>query len=77
MTLSTTTAAAPAPQAAKAPEGIDSETFLVLAAAVAAVLRNEHRILAVSVATTSSSYQPLLLWSLEGRRQIYASHRLR
>jgi hypothetical protein len=65
------------PSASKSPSGIDPELFLVLAAATAAVLRNEHRIVAVSVATNMSASQPLLLWSLEGRRQIYSSHRLR
>lgn len=56
---------------------IDPDLFLVLAAATAAVLRNEHRIVAVSVSTVVSSAQPMLLWSYEGRRQIYSSHRIR
>jgi len=56
---------------------IESEILVVLSAAVAAVLRNEHRIVAVSVSTSMSSTDPTLLWSLEGRRQIYSSHRLR
>jgi len=63
--------------AAESDAGIAPEILLVLAAATAAVLRNEHRILAVSVSTVVSSAQPMLLWSQEGRRQIYSSHRLR
>ena len=56
---------------------IEPEILVVVSAAVAAVLRNEHRIVAVSVSTNMSSTDPTLLWSLEGRRQIYSSHRLR
>ena len=56
---------------------IEPDILVVLSAAVAAVLRNEHRIVAVSVSTNMSSTDPTLLWSLEGRRQIYSSHRLR
>ena len=68
---------APAVPATRIFGHIEPDILVVLSAAVAAVLRNEHRIVAVSVSTNMSSTDPTLLWSLEGRRQIYSSHRLR
>ena len=67
----------PAVPAVRVFGNIEPEILVVLSAAVAAVLRNDHRIVAVSVSTNMSSTDPTLLWSLEGRRQIYSSHRIR
>jgi len=76
--MSETPSSEPGKPAPQPPAGIvDAETFLVLAAATAAVLRDEHRIIAVSVPTGTTTAQPFLVWSLEGRRQIYSSHRVR
>jgi Na+-transporting methylmalonyl-CoA/oxaloacetate decarboxylase gamma subunit len=71
----TNTGAAPArPAASSSPlmgAGIPPEVFAVIAAAVYLELPGMNRI--VEIRQTSSSQ----IWSMEGRRQIFQSHRLR
>jgi hypothetical protein len=49
--------------------------LVVVAAAVAAVLDEPHRI--VGITEVSGNSRPASLWSLEGRRSLFASHTLR
>jgi hypothetical protein len=71
-------AVAPAPVVALAPEGEDPTLLAVLAAAVAVTLGPNARIVGVSpVASPSHSISALTAWSMEGRREIYLSHRIR
>ena len=68
-------AAAAAPQqaaAAPAQGGIAPEIMAVIAAAVACELGSSHRIINIA-----PIHQSNLLWTMEGRAQIYASHSLR
>ncbi len=58
-------AAAPAP-------GIDGGVVAAIAAAVAVVIRCRHRIIAVQPESSAQH-----AWSIEGRREIYLSHRVR
>jgi len=54
---------------------VDSETAAVIAAAIAAVLGSPHRLLSVSPANAPASN--LNVWAIEGRTQIFQSHRVR
>lgn len=67
-------AVAPPPVRAAVPveQAIPSETVAVIAAAVHAALGQPVRI--VAIADTGDS---LRTWSMEGRRQIFASHQIR
>jgi hypothetical protein len=67
-------APAPAPSPAKAPEAdvIDEGVLAAIAAAVAMIVREPHRIIAIQSDAGSQ-----LAWSAEGRRDIYHSHRIR
>jgi hypothetical protein len=70
--------AAPAPAVALAPEGEDPTLLAVLAAAVATTLGPNARIVGVSpVASPIQNISALTAWSMEGRREIYLSHRIR
>jgi len=54
-------------------ETIPPEILAVLAAAVVTVLKGPHRIVEIHTAVDDR----LQAWSLEGRRQIFSSHRVR
>ncbi len=69
-----TPAAAPVasgPESVSMPGPVEPEILAVIAAAVSCVLDQPHRILAVKPAPTMQH------WSIEGRRQIFASHKVR
>jgi hypothetical protein len=72
-------AAAPAlskpPVLTKAAEVLDAEIAAVIAAAVAAVLDDRHRIL--SVQSVSAPISHLNVWAFEGRLEIFSSHKMR
>ena len=53
------------------------EIFAAIAAAVAVTLGAKARVAAISAATEPSSESSRLQWSMEGRRQIYSSHKVR
>ncbi|MGC4120723.1 MAG: hypothetical protein QM765_40325 [Myxococcales bacterium] len=66
--------AAAAAVAASAPgqaPAADEVPVAVIAAAVAAVVDQPHRVVSVSLATRQSA------WSIEGRRQLLTSHQIR
>lgn len=72
-----TLASAPAPAPAASPrvseaEAIDEGVLTAIAAAVAMMVREPHRIIAIQ---TDPGTQ--LAWSSEGRRDIYHSHKIR
>ena len=71
----------PAPAPAPVVElGVGPEITAVIAASVATVLGARARIAAVTLAATPAnpSVEMLMqLWSMEGRRQIYSSHKVR
>lgn len=79
------TAAAPAaPAEVKVPVATGSEIpahiLAVIAASVAGTIRGQYRILAVQAANAAQQVSisvPVVDWSLEGRREIYSSHKLR
>jgi len=69
---------APAPVAAPAAvEGEDPALLAVLAAAVAVTLGPKARIVGVSPVQQGQSISAITAWSMEGRREIYLSHRIR
>lgn len=69
---------APAPVAAPAVvEGEDPALLAVLAAAVAVTLGPKARIVGVSPVHQGQSISAITAWSMEGRREIYLSHRIR
>ncbi|PAW75899.1 MAG: hypothetical protein B9S32_17110 [Verrucomicrobia bacterium Tous-C9LFEB] len=81
-------AASPAPAPAvvaevKAPAAssdIPAHILAVIAASVAGTLRGQYRILAIQAANAAQQVSisiPVVDWSLEGRREIYSSHKLR
>lgn len=73
-------AAAPvAPAVAPIASSVDPspEIFAVIAAAIAATFGKGARIASVKTAPPLQVEVPLLPWSLEGRRDIYSSHRVR
>ena len=57
--------------------GIDPELIAVIAAATATVVKEPHRIVAVGVPKAQNVESLMQVWSWEGRRQIYSSHRVR
>jgi hypothetical protein len=60
------------------PSGPSPELFAVIAGAVYATLGSQARVASVQVSpVTAVAPPPTVPWSLEGRRQIYASHRVR
>ncbi|MDX2185473.1 MAG: hypothetical protein SFV32_00940 [Opitutaceae bacterium] len=62
----------------EAPKSIDSETFALLTALVVAHLGETAKIRAVRLAPPPGDEEgPLHFWALEGRRSIYASHKVR
>lgn len=63
-------AAPPVP--AKARRGLDSRIWSIIAATVAAVCPEAHRIVGVQM-----QGPPLNLWAFEGRRAIFYSHQVR
>jgi hypothetical protein len=65
--------------AAAAPEGISTETLAIIAGAVNVMVGPRAHITAVTlVPTPPPSVEALMLqWSLEGRREIYSSHKVR
>ena len=73
---------APPPPAAPAPapvsrkpaeaEGMDVGVLAAIAAAVAVVVRQPHRIIAIQPDNSAQR-----AWSAEGRRELYHSHRIR
>lgn len=79
-------AAAPAPAKAAAVEApavssdIPENILAVIAASVAGAIRGHYRILAIQAANQPQVVAiatPVIDWSLEGRREIYSSHKLR
>lgn len=70
--------AIPAPPAAPAvAESDDSALLAVLAAAVAVTLGPKARIVGFAPATHGPVVPANTAWSMEGRREIYLSHRIR
>ena len=68
----------PTPPLVPPPAGPSPELFAVIAGAVYATLGPKARVASVQVApATVAANSPTVPWSLEGRRQIYASHRVR
>jgi len=60
------------------PTGPSPELFAVIAGAVYATLGPNARVASLQVSpVTTATAAPTVPWSLEGRRQIYASHRVR
>ncbi len=56
---------------------IDPEILAVLAAATSDVIKHPYRIVAVSSPRRPPVESLMQVWSWEGRRQIYSSHRVR
>ncbi|MBI5380943.1 MAG: hypothetical protein HZA31_03485 [Opitutae bacterium] len=71
-------AAAPVPVVTATPQGPSPEVLAAIAAAVSTVLGARARIAEVRLTATHPNIEALMQqWSLEGRRQIYSSHKLR
>jgi hypothetical protein len=69
---------APAPASVSAPDELSPETLAIIAAAVNAVAGARAQVTSVTLVTPPPSVEALMLqWSLEGRRQIYSSHKVR
>lgn len=62
----------PAVRPAPEPEGIDEGILTAIAAAVAVVVRQPHRIIAIQPDASAQR-----AWSAEGRRELYHSHKIR
>lgn len=65
---------------AAASSDIPAHILAVIAASVAGTLRGQYRILAIQAANAAQQVSisvPVIDWSLEGRREIYSSHKLR
>jgi hypothetical protein len=66
------------PPSTPPPTGPAPELFAVIAGAVYATLGPNARVASVQVSPVTAVATPATVpWSLEGRRQIYASHRVR
>jgi len=63
--------------AAKAQEGIAPHLLAVIAAALDTVIKAPHLVHSVRELTPDESAFDSLNWSIEGRRQIFSSHRIR
>ena len=80
---SAVTPVAAASQKVEAPAAdseIPEHILAVIAASVAGALRGQYRILAIQAANAAQQVSisvPVVDWSLEGRREIYSSHKLR
>lgn len=61
------------------PQKLSPEAFAVIAAALHTVIREPHRIVSIYDMTpmTEAANLNLMSWSIEGRRQIFSSHRTR
>ena len=60
------------------PQELSPETLAIIASAVNAVVGPQAQVTAVTLVTPPPSVEALMLqWSLEGRRQIYSSHKVR
>jgi hypothetical protein len=66
--------AVPAAAPASAPAAVDDALMAVLSAAVAVTCGPNARI--VGVLSPKYDYKTLMIWSREGRREIYLSHRI-
>ncbi len=70
--------AAPFDVASSIPAPIGPEILAVIAAAVTATYGSKVRIADVKIATPAPSVEVLMTqWAIEGRRQIYTSHKVR
>lgn len=58
-----------------APANVEAETVAVIAAAIAAVLDQPYRLLSVQPVPSPAPH--LNVWALEGRTQIFQSHKIR
>ncbi len=58
-------------------DGISPQIMAVIAAAVHTVVREPHKITAIQNPKTPSVELLMQTWSIEGRRQIYSSHKVR
>lgn len=67
----------PAPGAAKAPGEITPQLLAVIAAAIDTVIKVPHLIHSIHEIETGKSSFDAHDWSVEGRRQIFSSHRIR
>jgi hypothetical protein len=63
---------APSVRPTPEPEVMDEGVLTAIAAAVAVVVRQPHRIIAIQPDTSAQR-----AWSAEGRRELYHSHRIR
>jgi hypothetical protein len=70
-------APAAAPQAAKAPGEITPQLLAVIAAAIDTVIKVPHLIHSIHELKPGKSPFDAHDWSVEGRRQIFSSHRVR
>jgi len=61
--------------AGNAQAGVDSETVAVIAAAVAALLGKPYRLVAVQPVVAPAPH--FSVWAMEGRSQIFMSHKVR
>jgi len=66
-----------APLATSTSSETPAEIFATIAAAVAVTLGARARVTAVNLVTAQTAPESTLQWSLEGRRQIYSSHKVR
>ncbi len=65
------------PGPAAASKEVSPVEIAVIAAATSEILGKEHRILSIVAAKPPSVEALMLHWSIEGRRAIYSSHRVR
>ncbi|MEI8339933.1 MAG: hypothetical protein WCH43_00155 [Verrucomicrobiota bacterium] len=68
---------APAPQAPKAPGELTPQLLAVIAAAIDTVIKVPHLIHSIHEIESGTSTFDAHDWSVEGRRQIFSSHRIR
>jgi heme/copper-type cytochrome/quinol oxidase subunit 2 len=65
-------------QTATLPAPIPAEIMIVITSAVAATYGNKAQIASVKTTSTSKTVDLLITqWAVEGRRQIYTSHKIR
>jgi len=67
----------PAPQAAKTPGEIPPQLLAVIAAAIDTVIKVPHLIHSIHEIESGKLVFDAHDWSVEGRRQIFSSHRIR
>jgi hypothetical protein len=67
---------AAAPPESSVPGGLSAETVAIISAALCAELQSPHRIASIQSRVVSVEAM-MQIWSMEGRKQIYTSHRLR